>query len=42
MCRSDPIVRLCLACGNIQNRAGEPLARHFKENDKELLDEDWL
>jgi hypothetical protein len=38
MCRANPKVRLCLACGKIQDRAREPLAHHFKANDWDLLE----
>jgi hypothetical protein len=31
-----------LACGKIQGRARDALAKHFKENGWVLLDEEWL
>lgn len=42
-CRSDPTVKLCLACGRIAtdaDRAG--LRKHFAANGWELWDEHWL
>jgi len=42
LCRPEPKVRLCLACGKIRKGARERLTQHFKENDWELLDEKWL
>jgi hypothetical protein len=42
LCRPDPKIRLCLACGKIQGRARDALAKHFKENGWVLLDEEWL
>jgi hypothetical protein len=42
LCRPDPSIRLCLACGKIRKGAREALVRHFKENEWELLDEKWF
>jgi hypothetical protein len=42
LCRSEPTVRLCLACGKIRARARKALADHFAKNDWQLFDEKWL
>jgi hypothetical protein len=42
LCRPDPSIRLCLACGKIRKGAREALAHHFKERGWELLDEGWF
>ena len=42
-CRSDPSVKLCLACGRIASNADrEGLHKHFAEKGWELWDEPWL
>jgi hypothetical protein len=42
-CRSDPEVKLCLACGRIASNADRAaLHEHFAEKGWELWDEPWL
>lgn len=42
LCRPNPSIRLCLACGKIRKGAREALAHHFEEHGWELLDEKWF
>ena len=42
MCLPKPKMKLCLACGNIQDHARQTLAEHFKKNGWELMDEKWI
>jgi len=42
MCLPNPKIKLCLACGKIQQKARDSLTQHFKVNGWELLDEEWL
>jgi len=42
LCRPNPKIELCLACGKIQENARKPLASHFETNNWTLLDEEWL
>ncbi len=42
-CQPDPVVKLCLACGQIASEAdGEGLHKHFADKGWELWDERWL
>jgi hypothetical protein len=41
-CGPNPSVKLCLACGKIEERSREAIGRIFVEQGWELWDENWL
>jgi hypothetical protein len=41
-CRSNPEIRLTLACGKIRNRDRERIRAHFLKKGWDLWDESWL
>lgn len=42
LCRPDPDVRLCLACGNIQKKSRPEIKKRFQDEKWVLWDEHWL
>jgi hypothetical protein len=42
LCRPDPDVRLCLACGNIQKKSRPEIEKRFQDENWVLWDEHWL